>query len=328
MSDKKKDYKPVHLIYSAHSLLLKDALERLTADVGESEGEALNVRRFAAADSDPHDIVAACQALSFLGGRRLVVVNNFLSLDENAQKTVAEYINDPNPQTILVLTETVAGKQETGRLKGAAIFKACAGSKFAGVNEYAIKSGLPGWVRVAFAGRNKNADRPVVDYLITWVGTDLNRLKSEIDKLCDAAGDGEITLEIVKELSVAANEAEVFDLINSVVAHDAALSLMRLAPLLEAESGDSRVFGLLERQFQLILSAKTKGRGLNGQKLAAALGVSPGQAFHLEKQSRLFSLKSVKNALTLLVEADFTRKSSPIPARLLLELLVVDLCGI
>ncbi|MDP1809397.1 MAG: DNA polymerase III subunit delta [Actinomycetota bacterium] len=328
MSDRKKELKSVYLIYSAHSLLLKDALDRLTADVGESDGEALNVRRFAAGDADILDIIAACQALSFLGGRRLVVVNGFLGLNESSQKMLAEYVGDPNPQTILVLTESVAGKPEERRLKSAAVFKACVSSKSAGVHEYAIKSGLPSWVAAALSKRNKSAGRPIIDYMITWIGADLNRLKSEIDKICDAAGDGEITLALVKDLTVVANEADVFDLVNSVIAHDPELALTRLAPLLETDSGDSRVFGLLERQFQLILNAKTRGRGLSGQKLATALGISPGQAFHLEKQSRIFSLKSIKAALKLLVEADFTRKSSPIPTRLVLEMLVVDLCEV
>lgn len=332
MSDNKKELKSVYLIYGAHSLLLKDALERLTSDITESDGgpgngAALNVRRFAA-DADIADIVAACQALSFLGGRRLVVVNSFLGLNDSSQKLLAEYVGNPNPQTILVLTESVPGKQEERRLKSAAVFKACAASKAAGVHEYAIKSGLASWVAAAFAARGKSPARPIVDYLTTWIGADLNRLKSEIDKICDAAGDREVTLELVKDLTVVANQADLFDLVNSVIAHNPELSLTRLAPLLESDSGDSRVFGLLERQFQLILSAKTKGRGLNGQKLATALGVSPGQAFHLEKQSRIFPLKSIKAALKLLVEADYTRKSSPIPTRLLLETLVVDLCAI
>lgn len=328
MTDRNAGLKSVYFIYSAHSLLLDDALDRLAADLGGSDGEDLNVRRFAAADTDAEEIVAACQALSFLGGRRLVVVTGILGFNESAQKMLVKYIENPNPQTVLVLTETVAGKQEERKLKAAGAYKACEATPSARVHEYAIKSGLPGWVRATFAARNKVVEYQVIDYLITWMGTDLNRLKSEIEKVCDAAADGEVDLDLVKDLVVARNEAGVFDLVGSVIDRDSEQALTRLSPLLEESGGESRVFNLLERQFQLILGAKTKGRGLSGQKLAAALGVSSGQAFHLEKQSRLFSLESIKRALRLMVEVDFARKSSPIPSRLLLEMLVVDLCEI
>lgn len=328
MTETKNRLRSIYLVYSAHRLLLADALERLAAGLGDNEDAVMNISRFTAGEDDFDDILNACQELSFLGGQRLVVVAGLLKLDSAAQKALVAYVDNPNPQTVLVLTETISGKPDERRLKKTSLYQACDKSAEAKVYEYSLKSSLPGWVKSTFAGAGKEIEPTVANYLITWIGSDLDRLKSEIEKIASSTSETKITLVAVKETAVPFHEAEVFDLVNAVVDRDTETSLTLLGALLERDASGGSVFGLLERQFQLIFAAKTKGRGLNGQKLAGAVGVSPGQAFFLEKQSRAFALQAIRDALALLVETDYKRKSSPIPPRLLLESLIVDLCRV
>ncbi len=330
MSDEKNELKHVYLIYSAHSLLLKEALKRLTAQVSNNGSEVLDTVRFNPSDHGIDDIMMSLGTISFFGGRRLVIVDDIFGFKKQGQEALLDYVNNPNPQTILVIVVIANNSESSRKLKNHKIFKACSSSSSAQVHEYTINKGLSSWVKADFQSRGKSATNDAVLYLITWVGSDLNRLKNEITKACDSAGPHrqEIDSALVKQVVVTTNEAEVFDLIGAVIDQDTELALTLTSALLDKDSAQGRVFGLLERQFQLLLDVPTKGKGLRGQGLAKALGVSSGQAYYLEKQSRLFSLPKLRRALKLLLDADYVRKSSSVSPKMLLERLVFDLCNI
>ena len=330
MPNENSELKHVYFIYSAHSLLLKEALKRLTAKVSANGSEVLDTVRFNPSDHGIDEIMISLGTISFFGGRRLVIVDDLFGFKREGQEALLDYVDNPNPQTILVIAVIVSDKEATRKLKSHKIFKACSSSSFAQVHEYTIKRGLSSWIKADFKSRGKSVTNEAVLYLITWVGSDLNRLTNEITKACDTAGPDvlEIDSALVKQVVVTTNEAEVFDLIGAVIDRDTELALTLTSALLDKDSAQGRVFGLLERQFQLLLDVTTKGKGLRGQGLAKVLGVSSGQAYYLEKQGRLFSLPKLKRALKLLVNADYVRKNSSVSSKMILERLVFDLCNI
>lgn len=329
MKSDKKALEPVYFIYSSHRLLLKEAVERLAAQVGSDDSGVLDVRRFSGSEVDIEEAIVACQTLSFLGGARVVIINDALRLNPAAAGRLISYVDNPNPQTILVLTQAVGDKQVKRQLESNTVFKACRSAKHCRVSEYEIKSGVSSWIKTKAASHGKNIDQAAVGYLLTWVGADLYNLSAEISKLCDAAGaDPVITLELAKQVVATKNEVEVFDLIGAVVDRNVQAAFVGLASLFEKDSTAANVIGLIERQFRLMLRTKTFGRGLSGQKLASKLGVSAGQAFYLEKQSRAFSISAIQSALSKLVEADFKRKTGSLPPRLVLETLLFDLASL
>lgn len=321
-----KPLKFVYFIYGPHQLLLKDALKRLTASVSGGDAGVLDVVRFHAREDDVERILTECQTLSFFGGKRLVIVADPLSLKADAQKRLAPYIENPNPQTFLVLTQETDG-QTIKRLKSNALFKLCVAAPDAGTAEYDLKSGVGSWIKSACADRGKICPDDVVKYLIRWVGQDLDRLSAEVAKICDAAGQStELSLELSRDVVVTHGEADLFDYIGAVIDRDREKALTLLESLLDREAAAGNTFASLERQFQLILRAKVEQ--VRGNELAKALGVSSGQAYYLEKQIRLYSPGAIRKALELLVDADYARKSSPTPTRVLLETLTVDLCAL
>ena len=124
--------KPIYLIYSTHRLLLDEAVSRLASTI--ADGGAMNISRPGGA-APIDEIIGACQALSFFGDKRLIVVADVLSLSLQAQSSLVAYVQDPNPQTILVMTQVAGDKKDQGRLKNSALYKTCDGSEFAGVSE-------------------------------------------------------------------------------------------------------------------------------------------------------------------------------------------------
>ncbi len=321
------ELKSVYFIFSQHKLLLREALARLAEMIGSEGSEILDVVSLQARDDGVDRALAECQTLSFLGGRRLVVVDGPLSFPADAQKRLAAYIENPNPQTVLVLAQETDGSQMKRRLASNKLLKLCRASEAADVAEYEVRSGVASWIKAAFAGRGKQVEPAAVKYLQRWVGTDLDNLSTEVAKVADAAGDNKVVdVALCRQVVVTHGEAEVYDFIGAVVERDKQKALVLLEPLLERESEVGNTFALLERQFQLIL--RTKIEQLKGESLARRLGVSKGQAYFLEKQSRLFSPPALKKALGILLEADYYRKSRPVPPRILLEQLTVDLCGL
>ncbi len=146
--------------------------------------------------------------------------------------------------------------------------------------------------------------------------------------MCDAAEatGREIDIALCRSVTTLSSEAEVFDYIGAVIDRDTEKALTLIERLARDDRGAGHLFGLLERQFRLILGAKIST--VRGKELAGQLGVSSGQVYYLEKQGRLYSFGALRVALGLLVDVDFSRKSSRVPTRLLIEELTVDLCNL
>ncbi len=329
MAEDSTKFELIYFIYGKYALLLKEALNRLTAKISTADQETLQVTSFSLLENDMDEIMVSLETLSFFSGQRLIIIGDILEIKKADQKRLLDYIGNPNPQTVLVVTTSLDGKDAPKKLKQNQIFKACSISSVAQVHEYKLKGGTSSWAKKRFASRDKTIDDDVLDFLLARVGDNLNRLENEIAKISDAAGKDikEIDKTMVEHVAAAAFEAEVFDLIGTVIDRNAEMALAQLSTILMRDSAFGRIFSLLERQFRLLLLTKTKGKGMRGQNLAKVLGVSPGQTYYLEKQSRLFTLPQLKAALMSLVKIDHARKNSSTSPKLLLEKTIVDLCG-
>ena len=82
------DLKPIYLILSEQDFLLRQALDRLRARVGEVADLDFNLETFEGDSASADAIVAACNTLPFASDHRLVVVNSVDRLSKDATETL------------------------------------------------------------------------------------------------------------------------------------------------------------------------------------------------------------------------------------------------
>jgi DNA polymerase-3 subunit delta len=285
----------------------KAALAREFDALVDDDLRAFNVERIHAGDLTTGDriaasvdqLVASARTLPLLSPRRVVIVlqaEGLLSpkrdsdLAARAFDRLEALLKQPEPQTTVVF---VAGSLDR-RSRGAKLVARVATVVECGVIE--SRADAERWIvhRVSAAGGA--IDIAGARLLADRAGPDLSRLRNDVDRLLlYALGQATISLEDVKQLVGPAVLQDDWAMTSAIEAGNSAEALRQLALLLDAGAAPEKVLGqlgwLVRAKFPQIASA------------------------------------ALRPAVDALFRTDQDLKRSAGDARILLERLVVELCG-
>lgn len=159
---------------------------------------------------------------------------------------------------------------------------------------------------------------------------DLRAADSELAKLAAYVnGERPITEADVSLLTAYAAEPDVFVMVDALGRRDSAAALRLLHRLL---AGDDplRLFGMIVRQFRLLILAReylNTGGSAQPRDMSKAIGVHPYVAEKLAGQVRQFTLDQLESIYHSLLEADVGIKTGKVDGVLALDMLVAGLAG-
>lgn len=285
----------------------KSALAHEFEEIVEEGLRAFNVERVHAGDVNTGDklvntvlsLVAAARTLPMMSPRRVVLVFQADGLlvpkresdaADRAMAELEELLNRPEPQTALVF---VAGTLD----KRSRMFKLL--SKQATMVECgAIESQADAerWIRNRVAAAGVALEPAGARLLAERSGTDVKRLRNDTDRLLlYALGQKSITMDDVREIVGPAALQDDWAMTNAIEAGDTAVALRQLALMLDTGAAAEKVLG------QLGWLVRTKFPML-----------TPG---------------TLRPSIEALFRTDLDLKRSAGEPRVLLERLVVELCG-
>jgi DNA polymerase-3 subunit delta len=273
----------------------------------DEELRAFNVERIHAGDMTSGDklaegvadIIAAARTLPMMVPRRVVTVTHAEMLlaprrdSEAATRALdqlEELIERPEQQTTLIF---VAGALD----KRSRMFKLLV--KHATVVDCGTledQAAAERWVRARVAAAGAEIDAAGARTLAERAGADVARLRGEVDRLLlYALGQKRITLDDVREVGGAASLQDDWAMTNAIEAADGGTALRQLALMLDSGAPPEKILG------QLGWLVRTKFPALAPDRVAAAVQV--------------------------VFQTDLALKRSAGDPRILLERLVVELCG-
>ncbi|MDP2210270.1 MAG: DNA polymerase III subunit delta [Candidatus Aquicultor sp.] len=325
-SAKQKPLKPVYLIHGDKKLI-DEALARLKKRISAQFDLDFNYDQFNGAEVSAAKVIQAANTLPFMSEKRLVVVKNAEKLSRDDAGQLAEYAEKPSEFACVVFVSNSANK--TSRL-----YKAV--EKTGEIAEYSLKilnKSPTVWIKEQFAARGKLVSDAVARHLLHVVGSDLNRLATEIEKISLYCEDERIIdPDEVDPVVTRSTEVSIFDLSTHIGERNVPKAIELLDQLLTQKEAPLGLLSLIARHFRLILRTKVwteAGRdsrylvenltGEGGKKLP------PFVVSKYREQSRNFSIEELKRAFELLLKADIALKSSPQPPEAVLEDLVVRL---
>jgi DNA polymerase-3 subunit delta len=323
---KKGDLQPIYIVAGDDEGAKDQAVAAFVAAVPE-DVQAFALEKFSALDTDPPVVVAAARTLPFLGDRRTVIVTRaerWLSGkrkgksdgdgdergeadDEGASggglDMLEAYAESPEPMSTLVLV--TADINRTLRVVKALLKKAvlveCWGLK----DEKELRGGYQVEGALERAGRfvvgelkktGLTIDRRAIEPLLAHAGTDIATLRGDVEKLAlFCHGKGTVTLDDVQAIVSGAALVNRWGIVNAVEKGDAREALRQVAIALDAGEVPFMILGQIGWFIR--------------NKMPAA---SPGR---------------VTAAVDALFRADVAMKSSGGEPRVLLERLIVELCG-
>jgi DNA polymerase III delta subunit len=319
---------PVYLLVGDDEAAKAPVLQAIEQLVDEAD-RGFNVQRFYANDArvDVNDVVAAARTLPFLGGTRVVIVlhaeawfkrgrpgappegdtESEVAPPEAAPEVAADefeaYLANPVPETCLAV---VASDVNRATRLGKQLLQRATVVEFWGVKpdrdlrgRGAVQAALEEAARLVareLTSRGLSMEEDAVERLVAHAGTDAGVLRADLDRVFTyAAGRPRITEDDVRAVVAGQAVLNDFAAVNAMTAGDCAEAL---------------------RQVHLMLDAGASPYALLGQCGYFVRAVLPTIAPEV-----------VPGAVRAVFEADLDMKTSRGEPQVLLERLIVELCG-
>jgi DNA polymerase III subunit delta len=275
-------------------LLLGNDEERKARSVEKLRGDR-TADAYDAAESGSEAVVSACNSYSLFGDGAFVLVKN-LDAWNAAQKTpIVDYLQDPSPETDLVLIGEKLGTRE----------KLLAAVKKAGeVHNLEQPTGkaLLRWA-VGHA-RKQGLDLPedVAQSLAERCSGDKTRLVREMEKLALYVSERPATHQDVEALCPPDLQSNIFAFVDALAAGNRGRALQLLEDLISTGELPLRVTYMIRRQFELLARSRALfERGASRSEVAGELKIPPFVARRLEEQTHHLGEEDAEQALGLVL---------------------------
>lgn len=320
---------PIYVFAGSEPYLIQQATDELVRRALPEEARDLNLDRVSLKDWDTKRIITAVLTYPMMAERRVVVVEDAEDLPPASVEIWARYAKKPSPTGCIIFQ---ARGVRLGN-KAEKRFRPFEESPHARCYEFRplYDSEAVQWVLERVKSRGKTLQPEAAQLLVEQVGTGLNALANEIDKLLLALGDGErIDAELVRKIVVGARGYTVFDLQDALAETNLSKCLLIVDQLLELGTKPTTVvFQLATFYRQLALMWQAMRRGLGEKEAMELLGLRENQRFVLGKLRRYVpklasSEERLERAFDALLKAEVALKSfsNRRESRRILELLV------
>ena len=320
----------VYLIYGEESYLKKTYIDKIVSKTVDPAFEDFNFHKFDGKECTLSDIYESAEAVPMMAETKCVLVKDFPldTLDENGFEQLERVVTE-NPDDCALIFSFIAYEP-----KGAKWTKTV---KLFEKHGYAVKLEkktsleLSKMLESGAKRRGKPFAKGVSSYLITCVGSDLNTLLNETEKVCAYAQGEEITKADVDDVCIKSLDARVFDMIKDLTSGRFDSAFKKLAQLFEQREDEFQILGALIAQYSDIYRAKAAVKSGNRAEVVSRYYNYAGKEFRLTNAARSgssLSFDDIGECIDILLWADTTLKSSAINKRLVLEQTVVKLAKV
>lgn len=306
----------IYLLYGEEAYLRKQYKERLKKALSP-EDDSMNYSYFEGKDISVGEIIDLAETMPFLSDKRAIIIENSPFFKGEGEK-IAEYLNAVPETTYLVFVEESVDKRSK-------LYKSIAKNgcvvELNGLSEEKIIT----WILGILKKDNKKITQSTMHYLLDKIGTDMENIRTEVEKLICYCYDREvITNEDIDAVCVTQINNQIFEMLDAMANKRQKTALQLYYNLLALKEPPMRILFLIGRQFNLLLQARMlKQKGYGDRAIAEKIGVPPFAATKYLNQASKFKLADLRQAVDECVEADEAVKSGNRNDRLSVELLII-----
>lgn len=302
----------VYLRRTAAHTIAEAALSRtLLRDFNESS--------FSLLSDAVQSAMAAAEQLPMMSDMRVVRIRDFARLREADEDILIRYLNNPSPTTVMIF---IADDLDKRKKSSKVLLDTCTVVEFAPLKDAEAKT----WAKSRLKELKVSADDQTLSELIRLVGTDIQTLANELEKLASAAADsGRITPDHVDELIGRSRELSNFELADHLMAGNRKKALETLHRLLEDGAEPVMLVGLIAGNYhRLALGKHLLARG-GRDEVFRNISLPPFKRDSYISTLQRSTAAKIARGVQLTAAADLAIKTSQATPRLQLEMLVCEL---
>ena len=313
---------PLYLL-SGPERYLRDAAARsiTNAALANTLLREFNEMSFSLLSDDPQAAIAAAEQLPMMSDRRVVRIRDFSRLREAQEDVLIAYLVNPVPSTVVIF---IADELDKRKKLTKSLLERCTVVDFSQLKDAEAKT----WVKTRLEELKTAADDQVINEIVRLVGTDVQTLFTELDKLASGAADtGRITLPLVEELIGRSRELANWDLTDQLLAGNRKKALETLHRLLEDDAEPLMLLGLIGSNYRKLALGKQVLMHKGESQVFKYVYVQPFKQREYLNTLRRTDAAKLAHAIQLIADVDLAIKTSQATPRLQMEILVCELAG-
>jgi DNA polymerase-3 subunit delta len=320
--------KTFYLFHGTDDIAIDEAVERLRASMGEF-GE-MNTSDLDGETATMPEVLNDVSSYPFLGDKRLVIVKGLVAHltrkgagetgKRGLEQLIAEAPTLPEHARLVLVERGLVDEKNK-------LLQTLNGLPNGFVRAYNVPADLTGWIDKRAEQYGAEVEPRAAEALANLVGSDLRRLDNELVKLADyALPRTVITEDDVAALTPYVAEANIFQMVDAMSSGDARTALRLLHRLLlDKNNTIFSVYGMIQRQFRMLILAREHLDNGGGSGLSSVLGVRPFAADSFARQARAFTMADLEAIYHKLLDTDIAMKTGEMDPELAVDLLITSL---
>ncbi|TXD50695.1 MULTISPECIES: DNA polymerase III subunit delta [unclassified Polaribacter] len=174
---KKGNIKPIYFLMGDEPYYIDKISDYIEETVLEESEKGFNQQVMYGRDATIEDIVSSAKRYPMMAERQVLIIKEAQDLSRNIEKLVA-YAENPQPTTVLVLCYKYKKLDKRKKLH-----KVIAKTGLVYESKKLYDNQLADWIRRVLSGKKYQIEPKAAQMLIEFLGTDLNKIANELDKL-------------------------------------------------------------------------------------------------------------------------------------------------
>jgi DNA polymerase-3 subunit delta len=320
----------VYLFHGDDIVSINEAIADLKSRVGSPSTVELNFSVLDGRSVAVEQVETACRTLPFLADRRLTVIKYPLALMQNGanRKRVLDSLGTLPDECAVILFEPQPLQSPKEKRNGIQNYLQKWAASMGG-KVYVRESNLPhlpGWIIQRARKMGGEIEPRAANRMSALVGSDVYLAEQEIIKLLTYVNyERPVTEADVVELTALQQDGFIFDFVDALGDRDRKKAVNEFHRLL-ADSDGQNIFGMIVRQFRLLVQSREIIDQQGGeQEIASKLGVHNFVGKKLAHQANQFSQAQLDAIFHRLLEIDSRLKTGQMSIDLSIDLLIADL---
>ncbi len=313
---------PLYLLLGSESYLRGVAAQSISdVALADTMLREFNESSFSLISDAVQSAIAAAEQLPMMSSKRVVKVKDFSKLRDTDEQVLIAYLKNPSPSTVMIF---IADDLDKRKASSKVLLDTCAVVDFSPIKDAEAKA----WCKSRLKELKVSADDQVLTEIVRLVGTDVQTLSTELDKLASAAiVDKKISLDLVDDLIGRSRELSNFELGDHLMANNRKRALETLYRLLDDGAEPVMLVGLIASNYhRLALGKYLLTRG-GREEVFRNVPLPPFKRDSYIATLQRSDASKIARGLQLIAAADLAIKTSQATPRLQLEMLVCELAG-
>lgn len=312
---KSGNYKPCYLLYGTETYLRRLYRNKLR-DGALGGGDSMNLAVFSGKDIDWNEVRNLAETLPFFSEHRVIVLT-----DTQAFKSACDFadILPSLPEsTILIFDESEVDKRSR-------MYKAVKECGYISEMNGLSENELALWVASLLKKDNKKISQNDCDLLLSRIGSDMENIGTEVEKLICYLGDRDtVTADDILSVTTEQITGRIFVMIDALGAKNRTQALALYHDLLSVREKPMSILYLMIRQFNMILLVdEMNRRSVARSQIASVAGIPPFAIGKCLSQAKNFSSQQLIDLISYGTELEEKVKSGRLEEQMAVELFLI-----